>query len=174
MGLNLKRISAEEKLVTPVSKTSSKSVSTNNILSVSIKVIFFVFGPIFRINISPVTLECVVDVFCVNSILEASLKLRMYSNSEPAPELTVELKLLEPSPEKVEVPTFVNVEEINELSEEPSIKFRIGELGSVKSILVFPLDSSQFKIPSLSKSTSILSIIKSLSISSGQKLTGII
>jgi hypothetical protein len=64
----------------------------------------------------------------------------MYSNSEPAPELTVELKLLEPSPEKVEVPICVNVEEINERSEEPSIKFRIGELGSVKCILVFPLD----------------------------------
>ena len=138
MGLNLKRISAEEKLVTPVSKTSSKSVSTNNILSGSIKVIFFVFGPIFRINISPVTLECVVEVFWVNSILESSLKLRMYSNSEPAPEFTVELKLLKPSPEKFEVPICVKVEEIKEPSEEPSIKFKIGELGSVKSILVLP------------------------------------
>ena len=145
----------------PVSKISSKSVSINNISSVSIRVIFFVFGPIFKINISPVTLECIVEVFCVNSILEASLKLRIYSNSDPAPAFTIEFKLLVPSPDMLEVPICVITVEIKELSEEPSMKLIIGELGSVKSILVFPLDSSQFKIPSLSKSTSTLSIIKS-------------
>ena len=40
-------------------------------------------------------------------------------------------------------------------------------------ILAFPRDSSQFKIPSLSISTSKLSMIKSPSKSSGQILTGI-
>ncbi|CAI8367739.1 MAG: Uncharacterised protein [Flavobacterium sp. SCGC AAA160-P02] len=55
VGLNLKRISAEEKLVIPVSKIASKSVSTNNILSGSSNVIFFELGPIVKIKVSPIT-----------------------------------------------------------------------------------------------------------------------
>ena len=73
-----------------------------------------------------------------------------------------------------EAPVWFKLVEINEVSEEPSWKLRMGELVSVKLILVFPWDSSQLRIPSLSKSISILSIIKSLSKSSGHKLTGII
>ena len=45
---------------------------------------------------------------------------------------------------------------------------------SVKSKITLPFDSLAFKIPSLSRSKSILSIIPSLSLSFGQILTGII
>jgi len=44
---------------------------------------------------------------------------------------------------------------------------------SARFIAAFPRDSTLFKIPSLSRSISKLSIIKSPSKSSGQKLTGI-
>ena len=49
----------------------------------------------------------------------------------------------------------------------------IEELRLVKSKITSPIDSIEFKIPSLSRSRSILSIIPSLSVSSGQILTTI-
>ena len=89
----------------------------------------------------------------------------------PVPALIVDVKLLLGSPVMFEL---LVVAEINEASVEPSWKVRTGEFILVKLILVSPLDSSQFRIPSLSKSISTLSIIKSSSKSSGQTLTGII
>jgi len=53
VGLNLKRTSEAEKLLIPLSNISSKSVSIKRILSGSIRVIFFVFGPILRMKVSP-------------------------------------------------------------------------------------------------------------------------
>ena len=78
------------------------------------------------------------------------------------------------SPEIVAAPVGVVVGVIKVLSVELSEKFNIGRLVSVKSKMTSPRDSSQFKIPSLSKSRSTLSMIKSLSKSSGHKLTGMI
>ncbi len=172
VGLYLKRISDAEKLLIPVSKISSKSVSINRILSGSITVIFFVLGPTLNIKVSPVIVVWVLVGFWIIFILDALSKPRVYTSSvTPEPALIVDVKLLLGSPVMFEL---LVVAEINEASEEPSWKVRTGELGALKSILVSPLDSSQFRIPSLSKSISILSMILSLSKSSGQTLTGII
>ncbi|CAI8201583.1 MAG: Uncharacterised protein [Cryomorphaceae bacterium] len=54
----------------------------------------------------------------------------------------------------------------------PSKNKILGLLTSERSKTASPFDSSQFKIPSLSISRSILSITKSPSASSGQTLTG--
>jgi hypothetical protein len=78
------------------------------------------------------------------------------------------------SPEIEAAPEGVVVAVVKVLSVELSEKFKRGWFVSVKSKMTFPSDSSQFKIPSLSKSISTLSMIKSLSKSSGHKLTGII
>ena len=91
-----------------------------------------------------------------------------------APASTIVVILLVPSPEIDEVPFCVKLDEVNVASRDPSSKLRTGALISLKSRLTFPIDSSQFRIPSLSKSISILSIIRSLSRSSGHILTGII
>ena len=77
VGLNLKRTSEAEKLLTPSSKMSSKSVSTKRMLSGSINVIFFVFGPMLRIKVSPFVIVWGIPEFWVNSILIGSLKSRV-------------------------------------------------------------------------------------------------
>ena len=82
--------------------------------------------------------------------------------------------LLVPSPDIDEVPFWIKLDVVKVASTDPSWKLRMGALISLKSRFTFPKDSSQFKIPSLSKSTSTLSMIRSLSKSSGHILTGII
>jgi len=66
----------------------------------------------------------------------------------------------------------VNVALFRELFAELSAKVNVGFVTLLKSKVTFPKDSSVSKIPSLSKSTSKLSIIPSSSKSSGQILTG--
>ena len=115
-------------------------------------------------------------VFWISFTLDGLPNSRVYSSfssmTPPAPAVTVDVKLLLRSPVIFEL---LVVAVINEASSgEPSWKERTGRLELLKSILVSPLDSSQFRIPSLSKSLSILSMILSLSKSSGQTLTGII
>jgi len=66
VGLNLKRTSEAEKLLIPLSNISSKSVSIKRILLGSIRVIFFVFGPILRMKVSPLLMVWGIDVFWVN------------------------------------------------------------------------------------------------------------
>ena len=77
VGLYLKRISDAEKLLTPVSKISSKSVSINRILSGSITVIFFVLGPTLNIKVSPVIVVWGFMVFWVSFTLDDLLKSRV-------------------------------------------------------------------------------------------------
>jgi len=67
---------------------------------------------------------------------------------------------------------WLNEAETIELLVELSLNTSVGLFVSVKSIITFPWDSVQFSIPSLSLSISRLSIIPSLSLSSGQILTG--
>ena len=55
----------------------------------------------------------------------------------------------------------------------PSLSKNIGLLIPERSSVKLPEDSTEFKIPSLSKSRSRLSIIPSLSESAGHILTGI-
>ena len=53
----------------------------------------------------------------------------------------------------------------------PVGKIAFAFFGSLKSISIFAIDSNEFKIPSLSKSKSKLSMIPSLSLSVGHILT---
>jgi hypothetical protein len=54
-----------------------------------------------------------------------------------------------------------------------SVNVTVGDAVFEKSIFPIPLDSTEFNIPSLSWSKSILSMIPSLSKSTGQRLIGI-
>ena len=119
---------------------------------------FFEFGPTINMNVSPVVFVWVVPTLWVKEILEGSLNVSVYSIPTPIPASTVEVKLLLASPLTVAVPLGVVVVVINVLSVELSAKFKIGWLVSVKSKITSPRDSSQFAIPSLSKSRSTLSI----------------
>ena len=66
----------------------------------------------------------------------------------------------------------VKVLDTIEALEVPSKNVISGAVMVVKLTIAFPIDSSQFKIPSLSISMSRLSMTKSLSRSSGHSLTG--
>ena len=82
-------------------------------------------------KVSPLTIVWLVVVFCLNSIFDGLFKSWTYFNSELALASMLDVKLLSASPDMSEFPVWFKLVEINEISEEPSWKFKIGEFMSV-------------------------------------------
>jgi len=116
-------------------------------------------------------------VVSVNLKLTDWVKSKVYSKLEVLAAFAVDVKLPLFWPVNVFVVPFmlfwINVLEVIVEFEVASENIITGFEISAKFIEASPFPSSQFRIPSLSLSMSLLSIIPSLSKSSGQILTGI-
>ena len=174
LALYLKWISEAEMLVTPSSNSPSKSESTKSWSFGSKRVTFLLLGPIFKIKNSPSEIVWSIALFCVNLKFTFCVKFNSYCNLESTAGFTVEVKfpVLVPIKELLASDSVYTLDIIVEFVE-LSWKIICGLSISAILIVAFPRDSSQFKIPSLSISTSKLSMIKSPSKSSGHILTGI-
>ncbi len=141
---------------------------------------FLLVGKTWSSKYSPPTIECD-SGWLVSFRFKSSLKeLRLYIildsdefwgilvSKFPSIEPLIELTVVSARPF-----TFDSTVVFSVIGKTTSLLVIIGLFKSVKSNTTFPFDSFEFKIPSLSKSKSILSIIPSLSESLGQILTGI-
>ena len=156
--LNLNLITDDENCVKSSSNSSSKLESTKIWLSGSTNVIFLFAWDNLRIKYSSEEIVWSFVVFWVNlKLILSSVNVKVYLEFDIVPVLAVLTKLPFASPLKV-VFSDAKLAVIGVKS-----SCTTGELIFVKSMILFPKDSSIFKIPSLSISISKLSIMPSLS-----------
>ena len=139
-------------------------MSTNRLLLGSNKVIFEDAGELVIIKDSPSLIAVGTLGLSLILIFKLSLKVNLYSKdwSTPASSFISKESFCPVIPLKFSLLLLIMLSYLV-----PSESVIVGFPGKVKSILPRPLDSTEFKIPSLSRSKSRLSIIPSLSWSVG-------
>ena len=171
--LNLNLISLDVNSVTLLSKSSSKLVSTRRLSFGSSNVIFDEAGELFITNDAPFWIASETPGLFFILIFKFSVKVKMYFSSWSTPAATfISNELFCPVTEWFSF-VFSIDPDIILFKTVSSDKLITGEVVLEKSMFPIPFDSTLFNIPSLSWSRSILSIIPSLSKSSGHWLIGI-